>query len=82
MALETMLKGIEREVSNDSIREPTGKYVIDGLVPKVVLYPSDVNELSAMMRSISKERLSVIPWLMVLRPSWVIYQSPMMWPLT
>ncbi len=39
MALEAALKGIEREVSNDSIREPTSKYVIDGLMPKVVLYP-------------------------------------------
>ncbi|WP_243678175.1 FAD-binding oxidoreductase [Vulcanisaeta distributa] len=61
MALETALKDIEREVSNDSIREPTSKYVIDGLMPKVVLYPRDVNELSTMMRSISKEKLSVIP---------------------
>ncbi|ADN49925.1 FAD-binding oxidoreductase [Vulcanisaeta distributa] len=61
MALEAALKGIEREVSNDSIREPTSKYVIDGLMPKVVLYPRDVNELSTMMRGISKEKLSVIP---------------------
>ena len=61
MTLETILKGIEKEVSNDSIREPTGKYVVDGLMPKVVLYPRDVNELSVMMRGISRERLGVIP---------------------
>lgn len=61
MALETALKDIEREVSNDSIREPTNKYLIDNLMPKVVLYPRDVNELSVMLRSISREKLSVIP---------------------
>ncbi|WP_069807589.1 FAD-binding oxidoreductase [Vulcanisaeta thermophila] len=61
MSLEVVIRGIEREVSNDSIREPTADYAVDGLTPRLVLYPRDVNELSVMMRHISNNRLRVIP---------------------
>ncbi|MGC8607536.1 MAG: FAD-binding oxidoreductase [Vulcanisaeta sp.] len=61
MTLEIALRNIEREVSNDSVKEPTNKYIIDGLSPKVVLYPRDINELSVIMKNVSREKLSVIP---------------------
>ncbi len=57
----SVIKNIEREVGNDSIKEPSNDYVVDGLVPKVVLYPRDINELSIMMRNINRAGLKVIP---------------------
>jgi glycolate oxidase FAD binding subunit len=61
MSLEKAIRLVEGEVSNDSIREPSPGYVADGLTPKVVFYPRDVDELSIMMKNISKEGLKVIP---------------------
>jgi len=61
MSLEKVIRLVEGEVSNDSIREPSPGYMVDGLTPKVVFYPRDVNELSIMMKNISREGLKVIP---------------------
>ncbi len=37
-------------------------YAVDGLVPKAVVFPGSVEELSGVMTFASEERLAVIPW--------------------
>ena len=42
--------------------EPCASYAVDDQVPKAVVFPADVQELSEVMKLASSERLSVVPW--------------------
>lgn len=42
--------------------EAVTAYAVDGLIPKAVVFPGSIAELSEVMTFASKEKLAVIPW--------------------
>ncbi len=59
------MEEFENIVGKDSLRtdrQTCSRYAVDGVVPRAVLFPGDVEALSGIVRTACQEHLSVVPW--------------------
>ncbi|MFB6469787.1 MAG: FAD-binding oxidoreductase [Vulcanisaeta sp. AZ3] len=61
MTVESLINRLDGLVSNDTIEEPTDKYMVDGIKPRIVLVPRDLEELRTIMQLVNEYKASVIP---------------------
>ena len=60
-----MFSKIEEIVGRDYITNDPGRlkdFTVDGKLPKVVVYPANVEEISQVIKLANKEDWTVIPW--------------------
>ena len=60
-SVSTSERGIE-EIADVAPTDALPSYAVDGIVPKVVVFPEEVGQVQEILRRAHSEGLSVIPW--------------------
>ncbi|OGP90807.1 MAG: hypothetical protein A2157_04980 [Deltaproteobacteria bacterium RBG_16_47_11] len=59
---QTLSEIVGSQNMEDPSSHPAKLYSIDGMIPKVVLFPGNIEEVSQILTFSSQERESIIPW--------------------
>lgn len=61
---ETLLAAVRHVLGNDGLapHRPVDDFAVDGLLPRLVVSPRTVEEVSAVTRALSEQRAAIIPW--------------------